>query len=72
MFRLMPLVELIWLVLLTYFKTSLHLFIYLFIYLFIFRALPTAYGTSQARDQIGAVAAGLHHSHSNSSSEPCL
>ena len=28
-------------------------------------ATPEAYGSSQARGQIGAVAAGLHHSHSN-------
>ena len=28
-----------------------------------------AYGSSQARGPIGAVAAGLHHSHSNSGSE---
>ena len=28
-----------------------------------------AYGSSQARDGIGAVAAGLYHSHSNSGSE---
>ena len=31
-----------------------------------------AYGGSQAKGQIGAVAAGLHHSHSNAASEPCL
>ena len=37
----------------------------LFIYLFIFRAAPMAYGSSQARGQIGASAARLHHSHSN-------
>ena len=36
---------------------------YLFIYLF--RATPEAFGCSQAKGQIGAVAAGLHHSHSN-------
>ena len=30
-----------------------------------FRATPTAYGGSQARGPIGAVAVGLHHSHSN-------
>ena len=30
---------------------------------------PTAHGGSQARGQIGAVAAGPHHSHSNSGSE---
>ena len=29
---------------------------------FLFRATPTAHGASQARGQIGAVAAGLHHS----------
>ena len=27
-----------------------------------FRATPVAYGSSQARGRIGAVAAGLHHS----------
>ena len=31
-----------------------------------------AYGESQARDLIGAVAAGLDHSHSNLGSEPHL
>ena len=36
---------------------------YVCIYLFIFsRAAPTACGGSQARGQIGAAAAGLHHS----------
>ena len=29
------------------------------------RAEPMVYGGSQARGQIGAIAAGLHHSHSN-------
>ena len=38
-------------------------FIYLF--LFFFRAEPLAYGVSQARGQIRAVATGLCHSHSN-------
>ena len=33
---------------------------------------PAAYGSSQARGQIRAVAAGLHHSHSNTESEPRL
>ena len=37
-----------------------------------FRAAPVAYGGSQARDPVGVVAAGLHHSHSNTGSEPCL
>ena len=31
----------------------------------LFRAAPKAYGGSQARGQIGAVANGLRHSHSN-------
>ena len=30
-----------------------------------FRATPEAYGGSRARGQIGAAAASLHHSHSN-------
>ena len=34
--------------------------------------LGWAYGSSQARDPIGAAAAGLHHSHSNARSKPCL
>ena len=47
---------------------SLSLFI---IYLFfcLFRAAPSAYGGSQDRGQIGAIAAGLCHSRSNSGSE---
>ena len=47
--------------------------IYLFIYLFLlFRASSVAYGSSQARGLIAAIAAGLHHSHSNIRSEPSL
>ena len=38
----------------------------------LFRAAPEAYGGSQARGLLGAVAAGLHHSHSNAGSEPHL
>ena len=33
---------------------------------------PAAYGGSEARGQIGAVATGLHQSHSNAGSEPHL
>ena len=45
-------------------------FIYLFIYLFLlFRAPPATYGGSQARDRIGATAAGLRRSHSNAGIE---
>ena len=43
-----------------------------FFLLFFFRATPVAYGGSQPRGQIGAVATALHHSHSNARSEPCL
>ena len=38
----------------------------------LFRVAPAAYGGSQARGQIGAVAAGRCHSHSNAGSELCL
>ena len=38
----------------------------------LFRAAPSAYGGSQARGLIGATAAGLHHSHSNTGSKPPL
>ena len=38
----------------------------------LFRAAPSAYGGSQARGGMGAVATGLHHSHSNAGSEPYL
>ena len=31
-------------------------------FFFLYRAIPAAYGCSQARGQIGAAAAGLHHS----------
>ena len=36
-----------------------------------FRVTPVAYGDSQARGRIGAVAAGLCQSHSNARSKPC-
>ena len=57
------------------FKCWLTLFIYLFIFFFFFfllRAVPEAYGGSQARGPIGATAASLHHSHGNAGSELCL
>ena len=37
---------------------------------FLFRATLATYGSSQARDLIGATPAGLHHSHRNAGSEP--
>ena len=39
---------------------------------FLFKAKPGAYGSSQARDQIGAVAASLCRSHSNPRSKQYL
>ena len=44
------------------------LFNLIYLFIFLFRASPAAYGNSQARGQIGATAAGLHHSHSNARS----
>ena len=52
---------------------SYHLFFFSFFFFFFWEGVaPVAYGASQARGQIGAVAAGLSHSHSNTRSEPCL
>ena len=36
---------------------------HIFLSFFFFRAVPVTYGGSQAMGHIGAVAAGLHHSH---------
>ena len=48
----------------------LSFFSFLFFGLFVFsKAAPSAYGGSQARGLIRAVANGLHQSHSNSGSE---
>ena len=43
-----------------------------FVLLCFFRAVPAAYGGSQARGGIEAVAAGLYHTHSNVKSEARL
>ena len=51
------------------FITTVFLFFFFFC---LFRAAPTAYGGCQARGQIGAVPASLHHSHSNARSERLL
>ena len=45
---------------------------YFIVFLSFFGAAPAAYGGSQARGLIGAVAAGLCQSHSNVGSEPSL
>ena len=44
----------------------------LFFFFAFFRAAPAAYGGSQIRGLIGAVAASLCQSHSNAASEPRL
>ena len=45
---------------------------FFFFFFLLFRAAPAPYGDSQARGQIGAIAAGLHQSHSNLGSELLL
>ena len=60
-----------------WFQVTLHTMVdYYYIYLFSLSAFsgaaPVAYGGFQARGQIRAEAAGLHHSHSNSGSQPRL
>jgi len=47
-------------------------FFFSFVFLLFLWAAPAAYGGSQARGPIGAVATGLRQSHSNVGSEPRL
>ena len=48
-------------------------YVYILLFFFcLFRATPATYGGSQAKGLIGAIAAGLHHSHGNARSKPCL
>ena len=42
---------------------DVHTFFFFFFFFFFLMATATAYESSQARGQIGAAAAGLHHSH---------
>ena len=51
---------------------SFFLFVCLFVFFAISWAASVAYGGSQARGLIGAVAASLRQSHSNAGSELCL
>jgi len=52
---------------------NILLFLFFIFLLFVlFRAAPAAYGGSQARGLIGATAASLRHSHSNTRSKPRL
>ena len=46
--------------------------IILFFFPFLFMATRMAYGSSPASGPMGAVAAGLHHSHSNTRLQPHL
>ena len=57
----------------TVFKSSNSIFFFFFFCLFaISWAAPAAYGGSQARGRIGALATGLRQSHSNVGSEQHL
>ena len=47
-------------------------FVVVVVFCLFFRAVPVAYGNSLAKGQIGAIGAGLYHSHSNVRSEPYL
>ena len=49
-----------------------NFFFFFFVFLLFSWATPGAYGGSQARCRIRAIAAGLRQSHSNARSEPCL
>ena len=52
-------------------KSSFRFFFFFFFFFYsLFRGEPAAYGGSQTGTRIGAVAAGLRHSHMGS--EPCL
>ena len=51
---------------------SLYTFFFFFVFLPFLGPLSAAYGGFQARGPIGAVAAGLCHSHSNTGSELSL
>jgi len=75
-------IKIIWILNLNIFKYTkmlmitlwqIRLCVFFFVSFFVFsRAAPVAHGGSQARGLIRAVAAGLHQSHSNTGSEPCL
>ena len=50
----------------------LQIYSYTFFFFFFFKAHTSTYGSSQARGQIGAAAADIHHSHSNARCKPHL
>ena len=47
-------------------------FLHSIFFFLLFKAVPVAYGGSQARGLIGTAATGLHHRHSNTRSKLCL
>ena len=51
--------------------TLIH-FIFIYFYFFLLMVTPATYGSSQARGQIRAAAAGLNYGHSNAVSKPHL
>ena len=54
------------------FLACMYACFWLFFFFFafwLFRATPMVYGGSQARGPFGAIASGLHHSHSNEGSK---
>ena len=53
-------------------RNVFRIVVFLFFVFCLFRASLAACGGSQARGPIGTAAAGLHHSHSNTRSEPHL
>ena len=53
-------------------KKTIYSILFFIFLLLLFRTAPEAYGGSQARGQIGAVAASLRHSHNNAGSKPHL
>ena len=56
----------------TYGSSVFSFFFFFFYHFSISWAAPAAYGGSQARGPIGAIAASLRQSHSNTGSEPHL
>ena len=55
-----------------YWELLYFLPIYFYLFFCLLRAALAAYGDSQAKGLIGAVATGLHQSHSNARSKPHL
>ena len=51
-----------------YLSRSSNCYFFVFVFVLLFRATPSAYGGSQPRGWIGAMAASLHNSHSNARS----